>query len=119
MKVCLRDYTRASCCSDPPPSPFGNQCEWVRSAGLLDSDGPSNFCEGACHKGQVRVALESSSRAAALGYKGCEGELPFCCDREAVLGERKRRHPRPEAVSEPELIFDEPLLLQQDVYGSV
>ncbi|KAF7551416.1 hypothetical protein G7Z17_g5035 [Cylindrodendrum hubeiense] len=80
-KQCSKDKTRSYCCSNPAPVPFGNTCKWVERAGFLDNK--PTVCEGACHKGQVRVALEKGARVANFGSEGCDGELAFCCDEES------------------------------------
>ncbi|KAH6953868.1 chitinase [Ilyonectria sp. MPI-CAGE-AT-0026] len=85
-KQCSKDKTRSYCCSNPAPVPFGNTCKWVERAGFLDN--MPTVCEGACHKGQVRVALEKGARVANFGSEGCDGELAFCCDEQSEQEKR-------------------------------
>ncbi|CAG7566318.1 unnamed protein product [Fusarium equiseti] len=91
IRRCSNTQTRAFCCSNPAPFPFNNRCEWVRKAGFLEADSLWNFCEGACHKGQVRVALESGLDYgnANNGKGGCDGEVAYCCDFESKLDKRE------------------------------
>ncbi|EYB29737.1 hypothetical protein FG05_30215 [Fusarium graminearum] len=87
IRQCSKDKTRAYCCTDPAPVPFGNHCEWVQKAGWV-TDQSANLCEAACHKGQVRIALEYGNRHANFGEKACKGKDAFCCDLESELEKR-------------------------------
>ncbi|KAL4723086.1 hypothetical protein ACLX1H_010327 [Fusarium chlamydosporum] len=88
IRTCSKDKTRAYCCSDPAPVPFGNHCEWVKQAGWV-TDESANVCEAACHKGQICIALEHGDRHVNFGDKPCKGKEAFCCDLESELEKRK------------------------------
>ncbi|RYP78993.1 hypothetical protein DL769_003083 [Monosporascus sp. CRB-8-3] len=89
MKQCGKGQRRAYCCFEPPPPEFAGECRWVDKVGHLKGGGNDNLCEGACHDGQIRVALQLGFNLNDKGREtACYGYSAFCCDEPKALDPR-------------------------------
>ncbi|KAI5455806.1 chitinase [Mariannaea sp. PMI_226] len=85
LKSCKDTQKYSLCCSEPPPDELAGKCHWQDKVGFLDAPNMKSVCEGACPKGEIRLALEDGLNDSLEAKAGCFGDLAFCCSKKSDL----------------------------------